>query len=142
MSDATVAALGKLSEALEIVDNARGHLYAFHQLSGSADLALQDAVRQFRDAGQHDWADQARRLVGRDVIDDKWSFELVEAYDTQYWQVFRDTERDIRRRAGNAPVHIFEAEMKHREQHDHRPATEPPTGGDQLEHDAHPSIRR
>ena len=44
VSDATVEALGKLSEALEVVEHVRGHLYAFHRLTGTADLALGDAV--------------------------------------------------------------------------------------------------
>lgn len=35
--DATVAAAGKLSEALEIVEHARGLLYGFHRLCGSAE---------------------------------------------------------------------------------------------------------
>ena len=38
VSDATVGALGKLSEALETCERARGHLYSFHQLTGSADV--------------------------------------------------------------------------------------------------------
>ena len=46
VDDATVEALGKLSEALEAVEAARGHLYAFHRLSGTADLTLGDAVQQ------------------------------------------------------------------------------------------------
>ncbi len=32
LDDATVAALGKLSEALEVVEHARGYLYGFHRL--------------------------------------------------------------------------------------------------------------
>lgn len=32
VDDATVAALGKLSEALEVVEQARGNLYAFQRL--------------------------------------------------------------------------------------------------------------
>ena len=40
VDDATVEALGKLSEALEVVEDARGHLYGFHRLTGTADLAL------------------------------------------------------------------------------------------------------
>ena len=40
VSDETVDALGKLSEALEACERARGHLYEFHQLTGSADIAL------------------------------------------------------------------------------------------------------
>ena len=46
LDDATVEALGKLSEALETVDQARGHLYGLHQLTGRADLLLQDAVEK------------------------------------------------------------------------------------------------
>ena len=37
LDDATVEGLGKLSEALETVDQARGLLYGFHQLTGKAD---------------------------------------------------------------------------------------------------------
>jgi hypothetical protein len=34
-----VAALGKLCEALEVAEQARGLLYGFHRLCGPADLA-------------------------------------------------------------------------------------------------------
>ena len=51
MSDDTVAALGKLSEALEVVEHARGALFEFHRLSGMADLSLQQAVGELRAAG-------------------------------------------------------------------------------------------
>ncbi len=51
VDDATVEALGKLSEALETCERARGHLYAFHQLTGSADIELGEAVSAFREAG-------------------------------------------------------------------------------------------
>ena len=40
IAEATVEAVGKLTEALETTERARGHLYSFHQLTGSADLAL------------------------------------------------------------------------------------------------------
>lgn len=117
MSDATVAALGKLSEAAEIVEHARGLLYGFHRLCGSADLTFQDAVAQLRAAGHDDLAEEVDNLlVGRDVVDDKWSFELVEAYDAQYWQAVRDVCREVTARAGAPRPHQFEAEMKRREQ--------------------------
>ena len=35
VDDRTVEAVGKLTEALETVERARGHLYSFHQLSTS-----------------------------------------------------------------------------------------------------------
>lgn len=116
LDDATVEALGKVSEALEVVEHARGHLYAFHRLSGHADLTLQEGVRQLRDAGRTGLADLVEELlVGRDVIDGRWTFQLVEAYDAQYWSAFRDVEAHLRRETGMEP-HVFEAEMKHAEQ--------------------------
>ena len=48
VSDATVSALGKLSEALEAVEAARGHLYSFHRHCGTADLTLGNAVEELR----------------------------------------------------------------------------------------------
>ena len=116
--DATVAALGKVSEALEVVEHARGHLYAFHRLSGTADLTLQDGVAQLREAGHADLADLVDEvLVGRDVIDGRWTFQLVEAYDASYWAAFRDVEAHLRQATGLEP-HTFEAELKTREQRD------------------------
>ena len=117
MTDDIVAALGKLSEALEVVEQARGALYEFHRLSGMADLTLQQAVDELRAAGHADLADDIdQTLVGRDVVGGLWTFQIVEAYDRQYWQVFRDVEVFARHSAGNAPAHLLEAEMKHREQ--------------------------
>lgn len=116
-SDEIVAALGKLSEALEAVEDARGHLYAFHRLSGRADLTLQDAVAELRSAGAGALADDIdQALVGRDVIAGRWSFELVEDYDAGYWSVFRAVEEHARNALGFTEAHVYEAEMKHREQ--------------------------
>jgi hypothetical protein len=82
VSDALVEALGSLSQALETVVRARGRLYDFHQLTGSADLALGDAVRQLRAAGATDDADLLdREILGRNVVPGMWTYQLVEAYD-------------------------------------------------------------
>ncbi len=117
LDDATVAAVGKLSEALEVVESARGLLYQFHRMSGTADLALGDAVSQLRAAGHGALADGINEvLVGRDVLPGKWTFEIVEEYDTQYWSVFRAVEQRVRASLTGDVKHVFEAEMKHREQ--------------------------
>jgi hypothetical protein len=39
-----------------------------------------------------------------------------EAYDEQYWTVLREAESVIRQRLAGGTRHIFEAEMKYREQ--------------------------
>jgi hypothetical protein len=122
LTDADVQALGKLSEALEVVEHARGLLYGFHRLSGTADRTLQDAVRMFRDAGHPELADQLEQImVGRDVIAGMWSFQLVESYDSGYWSVFRNLEAHARQVLGEAEPHLFEAELQHHEQADTRP---------------------
>ena len=113
VDDATVAAVGKLSEALEKVEDARGHLYAFHRLCGSADLTLGDAVEELRAAGPGELADLLRReLIGRNIIEGRWSFQVVEEYDDTYWSVFRNLEARVRDELMAGRRHIFEAEMK------------------------------
>jgi hypothetical protein len=65
VDDATIAALGKLSEALEVVEHARGLLYGFHRLTGKADLALGEAVDLLREAGHDEHADAGRSRSSR-----------------------------------------------------------------------------
>ncbi len=113
VGDATVAALGKLSEALEAVEVARGHLYTFHRLSGTADLTLGEAVGQLRDAGHTELADRIdRELLGRNVIPGHWTFQIVEAYDDSYYAVFKELERAARDTLVDGKRHLYEAEMK------------------------------
>jgi len=112
-SDATVAAVGKLSEALETVERARGHLYEFHQLMGGADLTLGEAVGELRDAGHDDQAGELQReLVGRNVLPGRWTFQVVEEFDANYWSVFRAHEAAVRDALVAGRRHLFEAEMK------------------------------
>jgi hypothetical protein len=113
VSDDTVAAVGKLSEALEKIEEARGHLYAFHRLTGSADLALGEAVDGLRAAGHPEAANVLERdLVGRNIIEGRWTYQLVEEYDDTYWSPFRALEARIRGELVAGRRHLFEAEMK------------------------------
>jgi hypothetical protein len=112
-SDKTVEALGKLSEALETVEDARGHLYAFHRLTGSADLALGEAARLLREAGHVELAERAETdVIGRNVIDGRWTFQIVEEYDDGYHAEFVALERDAREQLADGKRHLYEAEMK------------------------------
>jgi len=129
VDDATVAAVGRLTEALETVERARGHLYEFHQLTGEADLKLGDAAQALRAAGHGGLADRVEtELVGRNVIAGRWTFQVVEDYDDGYWSLFRELERTVRTELVAGRRHVFEAEMKedrrtHREPgHEARPS--------------------
>ena len=125
LDDTLVEGLGKLSEALETVEQARGLLYGFHQLTGKADLLLQDAVPLLRQAGAHDLADDLERdLVGRNVIADRWTFQIVEDYDAGYWTTFRDFDARARNELSDGDRHVFEARMKQRERTQGHPAHE------------------
>jgi len=110
---ATVEAVGKLSEALETTERARGHLYSFHQLTGHADLQLDEAVDKLREAGHGEVADRLQRdLVGRNVIPGHWTFQVLEEYDDTYWSVFRDLDHEVRQALVGGRRHLFEAGMK------------------------------
>jgi len=113
ISDETVAAVGAVSEALEFVERARGHLYSFHQLVGHADLLLGEACDKLRIAGHDAIAGRLEEdMVGRNVLYGRWTFQIVEEFDDVYWSVFRDHERRVRDDLQGGERHVFEAEMK------------------------------
>ncbi|MFD8208804.1 hypothetical protein ACFV2S_20720 [Streptomyces sp. NPDC059695] len=130
LSDKTVRALGALSKALETTERARGHLYGFHQLTGTADFELGDAVRLLREAGHEEQAARVEReIVGRNVIPGHWTFQIIEAYNATYYQPFAAVERDIVEEVAGGRDHLLEARLKasrHTPQHpDH--TTMPPS---------------
>ena len=111
--EATVEAVGRISEALETTERARGHLYSFHQLTGTADLQLGDACDQLRAAGHTSLAERIERdLVGRNVVPGHWTFQLVEEYDETYWSLFREVESQARTSLTDGRRHLHEAQMK------------------------------
>ncbi|MEJ1199501.1 MULTISPECIES: hypothetical protein [unclassified Streptomyces] len=113
VSDETVEALGSLSKALETTERARGHLFSFHQLTGTADLELDRAVALLRKAGHVEWAERVEReILGRNVIPGHWTFQIVEAYDRTYYEAFKDLERAAVERLAEGRDHLYEAEMK------------------------------
>jgi hypothetical protein len=115
VSDATVEATGKLSEALEWIERARGRLYDFHQMSGHADLLLGEAADALADAGHEDWAERINTaVVGRNVIEGRWTFQIVEEYDATYWTEVRATVREAERDLVGGSQHVYESEMKER----------------------------
>ncbi|MBX6390257.1 MAG: hypothetical protein IRZ08_14905 [Frankia sp.] len=113
MDQPTVEAVGKLSEALEWVERARGALYEFHQLSGRADKFLGQAIEMLAAAGHPRAASQLRReLYGRNVVDGKWTFQIVEEYDETYYRPFVEADERIRMRFTGGLRHVYEARMK------------------------------
>lgn len=127
-SDASVEAVGRLTEAFEYAVRARGHLYSVHQLVGRADLLAGEAADLLEQAGHADLATRVRDdLVGRNVLEGRWTFQVVEEFDAGYYDVFADTERGVRDALVAGRHHVQESEMKDerrtagRDGHERRP---------------------
>jgi hypothetical protein len=113
VDDATVEACGRVSEALESVERARGHLYELHQLIGKADFEVEGAARGLREAGHEELADfLMTEIVGRNVLPGRWTFQVVEEFDEGYWQPVRDAERRVREELLAGRRHVYESELK------------------------------
>ncbi|NYJ00936.1 hypothetical protein HNR19_001634 [Nocardioides thalensis] len=128
VDDLTVEALGNISEALEAIEIARGHLYSFHRITGTADFTLEKGVDQLREAGHTELADRfERELVGRNVLYGRWTFQVMEEYDDGYYATFKRLEKDARDALVQGKRHLYESEMKEerrthgRTGHEHRP---------------------
>ena len=125
LSDTTVEALGKLSEALEVVERIRGHLYSVHQLTGEADFKLDEAVSLFKEAGETKVAERIEQeLIGRNVLAGRWTFQVVEEYDDGYYSEFRTIEKDARDELAEGKRHLYEAELKEKRRTRGRPGHE------------------
>jgi hypothetical protein len=125
LDDLTVEALGKLSEALEVVERVRGHLYSVHQLTGTGDFMLDDAVDLFRRAGHQALAERIEtELIGRNVIPGHWTFQIVEEYDDGYYADFRAIEKAARDELADGKRHLYEAELKEKRRTHGRPGHE------------------
>jgi hypothetical protein len=112
VSEETIEGVGKLSEGFEYIERAKGHLYSFHQLMGRADFLVEEAAGLLREAGHTDFADRLETdLVGRNVLDGRWTFQVVEEFDDHYYEFFRSLERESRELTGGIR-HLHEARMK------------------------------
>jgi hypothetical protein len=121
---ATVAAVGELTEALETTEVARGHLFAFHQLTGSADFKLESAIEKLDEAGHSEFAGRLRReLLGRNVLPGRWTFQVIEDYEQTYYEPFKALERAGRDLVGGRP-HLYEADLKRRRRSEGEPGHE------------------
>ena len=113
--DEVVEAIGLLTEALETTERARGHLYSFHQLTGTADFKLGDAAERLHGLGYDELADHIEtELVGRNVIDGRWTYQIVEEYDDTYWSALRAVDERARVELTGGRRHLHEAALKRR----------------------------
>ena len=122
VSDDEVAAVGRMNEAVEMIERARGHLYAFHQLTGYADELLDGVVDGLTRTGHAGVADRiSEELIGLNVVAGRWTFQVVEEYDDGYYRTFRELDRAVRDEVVRGRRHVMEAEAKERRRTRGRP---------------------
>ena len=118
----TADAVGKATEALEYVERARGHLYAFHQLIGRADLLFQESALMLDTAGHRRHARSLwLNLVGRDVLEGRWTFQVVEGFDDDYYEAARTEVHTVVDDLADGHRHLHEEELRRRRREE-RPA--------------------
>lgn len=116
VDELTATAVGRVTEALEKVERARGLLHEWHQLIGAADAKLAEGARLLRSHGNTGLADRLEReLLGRNVLPGRWTFQTLEEFDDGYWSLFRELERLLREELLGGRRHVHEARMKARE---------------------------
>jgi len=120
-----IEAVGKATEALEYVERARGHLYAFHQLIGRADFLFEKSSLLLAESGCRDEAESLwQNVVGRDVLESRWTFEIVERFDDDYYQTVRSEVLGLEQRLVAGRRHAHEEVLRHRRRRAHLPLPE------------------
>jgi hypothetical protein len=108
-----IEAIGKASEALEYVERARGHLYEFHQLMGRADFEFGDSADKLKAAGLDTAADRMTTiLVGRNVIDGRWTFQIIDEFNDLYYSVAQAVVQELENEHLDGERHAFERRLK------------------------------
>ena len=99
---------------------------------GRADLLFGDAADELADAGHDELADLVRtEVVGRNVLEGRWTFQIVEEFDDGYYDAVRQAEQRVLDELLEGRRHVFEAEMKERRRthgrrhHERRPDEAP-----------------
>ena len=113
--DEAAEAAGKLGEALEYVERARGYLYNFHHHFGHADLMLDEVIEGLEKGGHSDLVEMIRSQVyGRDVLEDRWTYQVVDEFDDGYYAAWRAVTAAVRETVPGGGRHEHEAALKRR----------------------------
>lgn len=129
VDDDVVEAIGLASEALEYIERARGALYEFHQLTGHADFGFEEAADRLEEAGLDADAEVLRRdVIGRNVLDGRWTFQIIEEFEASYYRPVRDAVQALADAYLEGHRHVYEARLKQaRRTHGRRMHEEAPT---------------
>jgi hypothetical protein len=115
LTEAERAALHDLRLAVEHVHRAYGHLLAFHHEIGHAMDEFADAGDRLRESDHDAFADGIRdELLPAGVVGDRWSYELVESFESGLLADARAFERAVRESLADGADHITERAQQRR----------------------------
>lgn len=103
-------ALHEVELATEWTQRAHGHLLAFHHAVGHGMDHLDSAEPKLRESGHERLADRLRdNLLPRGVTDDdRWSYDIVEAFQTAFLADVTTFGQDAHDRLANGRRHVAE----------------------------------
>lgn len=115
IDEAELAALHDVEVGTEWLQRAHGHLLAFHHAVGHGMDRFETAERGLREEGHRALADELRDdLLPRGVVDDAWSYGLVEAYEEGLLAATRAFAAATREELADGERHVAERRQQHR----------------------------
>jgi hypothetical protein len=108
-------AIHEVELGVEHLHRAYGHLLAFHHSVGHAMDRLAAIEDDLRAAGHGEYAAELRDdHLPAGVVDERWSYELVEAFHDGFLAEMDDFERRLREEAAGGRRHVAEREQRRR----------------------------
>jgi hypothetical protein len=109
------AALHDLTLGIEHLHRAYGHLLAFHHEVGRGMDEFDRARERLRDGGHDAHADRLRdEVLPAGVVGDRWSYEVVEAFERDLLEGARTVQRGIRDDLSDGMDHVHERRQRRR----------------------------
>jgi hypothetical protein len=114
-SDAELDALHECQLAIEYLYRAYGNLLAFHHGVGHAMDRFAVAERELRALGDDALADELRdEHLPAGAVDEVWTYELVEAFQSGMLAAATDFEREVRDELADGTPHLHERRQQAR----------------------------
>ena len=115
LDDREREALHEVELGVEHLHRAYGHLLAFHHSVGHAMDRLAAIEDDLRAAGREEYAAELRDdHLPAGVVDERWSYELVEAFNDGFLAEMTDFERRLREETTGGKRHVAEREQRRR----------------------------
>ncbi|WP_262175900.1 hypothetical protein [Haloarcula laminariae] len=109
LSESELDALHSAELGVEWLRRAHGTLIEVHHATGHAMDHLHDAEATLREAGHAELADQLRdELLPRGAIEDRWTYDLLETFESGILADATDYERRVREELADGQRHLTE----------------------------------